>query len=287
MPKFIYFFKIKPEGTFGLEEQNMTVVPAGMETVTPELHLVHGKFIYPGTQTIGRKLEETLVESFMIGEYSAEIKDNILNITIEGSSNIEAEKGAVEAIHRFLMLLSFSARLSVPLTFEIIAAENDRGERVKILKYLGKFSVRWYNLNQMIESIKNSSEILNNVINNKTLERALEYYERGLILSSQAMKTESPHTISYFKQEAFLNYWKSITIIIGDPSKNSKEFQNKYKQYGIEKEFFQDKIMSIKKIRDDYDVAHMSEDYKFDEKQEPIARDATRHVIGKYIELLK
>lgn len=58
---------------------------------------------------------------------------------------------------------------------------------------------------------------------------------------------------------AFLNLWKAITTIVGDPS-SDPDHQSRYKKFGLSFEFYREKIRRVQELRDDNDVAHHSLD---------------------------
>lgn len=58
---------------------------------------------------------------------------------------------------------------------------------------------------------------------------------------------------------AFLNLWKAISTIVGDPSVD-RDYQSRYKRLGFDYEFFTQKIEKVRDLRNHYDVAHYSLD---------------------------
>lgn len=57
----------------------------------------------------------------------------------------------------------------------------------------------------------------------------------------------------------FLNLWKAVSTIVGDPS-HDRDYQKRYKKFGFDYQFFTSKIQLLNKLRNSYDVAHYSLD---------------------------
>jgi hypothetical protein len=56
---------------------------------------------------------------------------------------------------------------------------------------------------------------------------------------------------------AFLNAWKAVTTILGDPSAD-RDHQRRHRDIGFGKDFSYDKVKRLTDLRNDYDVAHYS-----------------------------
>jgi hypothetical protein len=55
----------------------------------------------------------------------------------------------------------------------------------------------------------------------------------------------------------FLNLWKAISVIVGDPNEDS-DYQRRYKKLNLDYGFFKTKIEKIRYLRNTCDVAHYS-----------------------------
>jgi hypothetical protein len=72
------------------------------------------------------------------------------------------------------------------------------------------------------------------------------------------MRSIQPSRDPDFIQAAiFLNLWKAVTPIVGDPSRVRRDrYQRRYKALGFDRKYFDDKIEDMKKSRHNSDVAH-------------------------------
>ncbi len=87
-----------------------------------------------------------------------------------------------------------------------------------------------------------------------------------------------------------MNLYKSVTVIIGDPSSDSRTFQSKYKEYGITHEYWKTEIKSLVDIRNSSDIAHYQiSREKLNELQNslPSIFGIAIHVMNQYIEFLE
>ena len=85
-------------------------------------------------------------------------------------------------------------------------------------------------------------------ISDDKLKRALFYFEHSLLIFDARDSIVSSFTRHHSQliSSAFLNLWKSISVILGDPSKSiDKDYQKRYKKFGISLTYFSSKIEKI------------------------------------------
>ena len=58
---------------------------------------------------------------------------------------------------------------------------------------------------------------------------------------------------------AYLNMWKAITAMLGDPTKDS-DYQKRFRTFGLPENFWKDEVAPLMKVRHNFDVAHYSLD---------------------------
>lgn len=56
----------------------------------------------------------------------------------------------------------------------------------------------------------------------------------------------------------FLQYWKAIAVIIGDPSRD-RDHQERPKKLGLGRHFFRQRIHPMNELRNNFDVAHVAD----------------------------
>ena len=134
------------------------------------------------------------------------------------------------------------------------------GEKIYPMpKYVHLMTVTTYNLKKLEEDIVEAASFHN--LSDPQLDRALQYYELALLLFERremiapVLSRQHAHLISV----VFLYFWKAISAVVGDPSKDS-DYQKRYRSLGFDYDYFKTKIEMIRKLRNDYDVAHYSLD---------------------------
>src|SRR5260370_35959132 len=112
-----------------------------------------------------------------------------------------------------------------------------------------------FNLDQLKTAIKQAEASYH--VSDERLDRALEYYEHATFLDSRRQEfapVNSPH-FRLLIAAVFLNVWKGVSAVIGDPSQDS-DYQRRYRALGLDDDFFQTRIELIRQPRNDCDVAH-------------------------------
>lgn len=97
------------------------------------------------------------------------------------------------------------------------------------------------------------------------LRKSLEYFNHALFLDSMRYEV-SPVGLStetemhmYLLSDIIMNLYKASSVIVGDPTKD-KDYQRRYKKYGIDYEFWKERIEDLRSMRNDWDVAHYNLD---------------------------
>jgi hypothetical protein len=162
-------------------------------------------------------------------------------------------------VARFIQHLSVS--LTRLFTCKAILITDERGGYYDIPRFVIMSSVQGYNLSLLRDKIKEAEKAAS--LTESLLNKALHYYEHALFLfENRAAMTDifSPH-MQYLISAAFLNLWKAVSSILGDPSCD-KDYQKRYKMLGLSCDFFRSDVEFVRKVRNSYDVAHyhISED---------------------------
>lgn len=90
------------------------------------------------------------------------------------------------------------------------------------------------------------------------LDKALLYYEHALFLYNARghAPIQSAHE-QMLVASAFLNLWKSISSILGEPG-SDRDYQSRYRQFGLPSDFWSAQVEPLYRIRNEEDVAHYS-----------------------------
>ena len=257
--KFQVTFEINPGGPFGVPQDGVTILrgEAGKQFVGDTYHPAKMIRVGWGSLPEFRADNEAIKRSFRLGDTQARLNDNFLFIELEADSEREAYTRAAHEVDTFLKNLSlnqgglFTAR---PL---IIEAED--GRTFPVPKYSSLGTVTVYNLDQLSRNIDEALKYQR--LSDQRLERAVRYWSHARFLFGKRMEIANPlsehHTLLI--SSIFLNLWKAVSIVVGDPSKSEdSDYQSRYRKLGFDYEFFRTKIEKIRELRNNYDVAHYS-----------------------------
>lgn len=252
--KFTIIFEIHPPGVFGVPENGRTVIPGpSVDFKGDKYHLQTVTRVEYGTLSKYRDDKDKINIEQIIGNNPITIKDNFATLVVEASKVEEACYNAINVIDCFLKHVSLSGRRL--FSYKPILIMDDRGKNYIIPKNAVVGSVTVYNLEQLNTDIANSIKFFH--ISDPLLDKALQYYEHALFLFENRLEMAdfSSRHFKYLIAAAFLNMWKALSTVIGDPSTDS-DYQSRYKRLGFNYEFFKLKIEHVRDLRNDYDVAH-------------------------------
>lgn len=280
-------YKILPEGAFGVPQEGMTVYPAcGEQIFSDTLHSRSGKKTGYGTLSKYRLEEEKISSSFTFMDCDFSFNDNFLLIKTEETKPLEAYAKSLLAINFYIKNLNVNqGRL---FSAEPIYIESESGDVFEVPKSKQIASMTTYNLEKLKSDF--NEVIKYDRLFEPRLIKALDYYEHALLLFEKRNKIAdyvSEHN-KIFISSIFLNIWKCVSTIVGDPSRKSDHYQKRYREIGFKKEF-KIEIDKLKELRDNYDVAHYSLDpnsLNEVEKNYGIAIKIAIKVIKKYREYL-
>lgn len=285
--KFEIRYKIFPEGVFGVPQDGMTVYPTSEEQIFSDtIHSRSGKKTGYGTLSRYRSEEVKLISEFPFMDCKFKLNDNFLLIETEDKQPVEAYAKSQLAINFFIKNLNVNqGRL---FSAEPIYIESESGDVFEVPKSTQIASVTTYHLKKLKEDI-NEIEKYDKLFEPRLI-KALDYFEHSLLLFEKRNLIAdyiSAHN-KIFISSIFLNIWKCVTTIVGDPSRKSDKYQKRYREIGFDKNF-KDDIDKLKELRDNYDVAHYSlnpNSLNEVEKNYGIAVKIAITVIKKYREFL-
>jgi tetratricopeptide (TPR) repeat protein len=202
-----------------------------------------------------RKDEDAIDINIKLGKSSGRMKDNFITLEIEESNPDDAYRIASQELDNFLKHLTLSQGVSFSYTPLFFESEN--GDLFPVPKYVEFMKVTAYNIEKLKKNILDAQEFLR--LNDPKLDKALQYLEQAIILNNEQNNIAPIFSRNHGQivTSIFLNLWKSISIVVGDPSIDS-DYQSRYKKLGFDYEYFQTKIEWIRELRNNYDVAHYS-----------------------------
>lgn len=256
--RFQVTFEIHPSGPFGVPQDGVTVVSTqegGRELLGDTYHVRTMTRVGYGSLPEYRKENQAINLSLNLGDVQISLRDNFAFADVEASSASEAYEKAAQTINRFLQHLSLSqGRL---FTFQPLINESDDGKVFPVPTYKQIASVTVYDLKRLRNDVEQTQNYYH--LSDQRLERALLYFAHAHLLFERRMEIAPPLSEHYtlLIASVFLHLWKAISVIVGDPSKDT-DYQSRYKQFGLDYEFFKSRIEKIRNLRNNYDVAHYS-----------------------------
>jgi hypothetical protein len=247
-----------------------------------------GQFIKAGHGKLPKYREESERINLPIdlGKVKGHIIDNFTFLDVEANNHQEAFCLTWDALSVFLQHLSVNDGTLFTAAPIIIETDDGRVYPIPTKGRMGSYKV--YNLEKLAENIVAVQRF--SQLSDARLRKALNYFEYALWLYERAVTIENVTSrhYPYLISMVFLNLWKSITTIVGDPTKSKDGYQKRYRKIGLKQ---QDKINidALKKLRDDHDVAHYAlteESLKDVQNKFGVAMKTAAEVIRTYREHL-
>ncbi|MBP9096785.1 MAG: hypothetical protein KBG21_09270 [Ignavibacteria bacterium] len=261
MHKYKTTFEIKPSCWFGLPEENTLVIPTN--TKFEIYHSPFSKFYRPISLSQFRKVTERILKNFVLDNMAVKLDDNFIEFTFTAQNSEIASTKVKETLTKFLKILQVNVGSSF---FYYINREILEDNRVIEFIYKDEtgsslvegFSLVGYDLEKT--NIDLDVSLKEFMIQDSKILRFCDYYDRATFLESFFLKEDYIIEYRYSKflrTEIFLNYFKAITVIVGDQSVDS-DYQSRYKKFGLDYTFFRDELEPLRVIRNNADIAHYS-----------------------------
>lgn len=283
--EFRLIFEISPSGPFGVFQEGYIVRPAKAGEIIGSTF--HARTIVKtghGSMSLFREEDEAINLSMKFDNCLAEVRDNYLSIIIESEKVADVYKKVTDLVDEFLQHLTITQNRL--FKSKALVFESEDGQNYQLPKTVNFGLFTTYNLRKIKKDLLESSTMIN--ISDDKLKRALFYFEHSLLLYEARDSIVSALTRHHRQliSSAFLNLWKSISVILGDPSKSAdNDYQQRYKKLGISSSYFSSKIEKIRNFRNDYDIAHydLTEDsIKEIESNYGEAQKIVSQVLSKY-----
>lgn len=277
--------EIAPSGAFGLPQDGVTVVSGPREGTGDIYRRIGPDFVRAGYGELSeyRRPEDALCLSIRLPGAHVKIRDNFASVSLEATDTGEAMRAAISTLDKYLRHLMIEEPR--PFSVKPLFAETDDGQAARApFGSTTLANVTGYDLAALREHMEEAATFADLV--DERLDRALDYFSHALFLYSKRMGIAgpfSPHQ-KFLVSSVFLNFWKAATAIIGDPALRKDRFQRRFVDIGLPKAF-RSRIERLKKLRDDFDVAHYSLDEdrtQHLEENVAEAQNICRDVISQY-----
>jgi hypothetical protein len=202
-----------------------------------------------------RSDEEAIDLTFALADIQIHLHDNFVFADIEAATPSEAYNRTTKALGEFLEHLSLNQ--GGYFSYRPLIIESAGGELFPIPSYNPLGAVTIYNLEGLQKNIVDVQQYCG--LSDQRLSRALEYLNHSRFLFGKRLQIADPLSEHFTMLIAsiFLNLWKAASAVVGDPSKpEDTDYRQRYKKLGFDEAFFTTKIEKIRKLRNDYDVAH-------------------------------
>lgn len=257
MARFEIVFVIHPPYAFGIPSDGHDVVPAG---VNPTFHAEwdtgrHSLTREDGSST-ARRPDEMLRTSMSLNGVTFSVEDNIFRAKVVAHDIATAVNRTSNELTRLLAL--YSASLNAPgfqLTPQVVGIAMDGVPVQRDRDSWSRFYV--YDNPATSRELNRLAERLEGLPTDRDLTRALRYLGIGDALLSLFPAGMTDDQIQSITPVRFLQYWKALTAIVGDPS-SDRDHQARPRQLGLGRQFFRQKVRPMNEIRDKFDVAHVA-----------------------------
>jgi len=294
--KYTVLFEILPPASFGLPDGSKVVMPAARNVITFEATFGPGGGVKT-TPSRYRNEQEAVRSSLNLGEVSAHLRDNNLSLIVEANDARDAYDRATRAAHLVVRNLSLGRGESFYAKPLSIAGDSEtpRPPVFELSFPLGIYAP--YDLNMIRHDVAAAERVAQT--GDAVMTKALVYYEHGLHLyetyqsaetGSQGIKDHVDFLATHYAltlADCLLSWYKAITAVLGDPatSEGKKSYRETYKDLGLSDEFFRTRIETLRRLRNDADVAHYSLERRGLEKIRGVlkgAKETTETVLRAY-----
>ncbi len=253
---YIVHAEIFPPGIFGVPDGTKTVYPSGQaEIVSAALDTSTLRKVGHGTMSRYREDEDAVRVSFVLDGFRMTLNDNYIMVVCDlpVASHSEALFRITNSLNR--LMESASVQLEQQISYELVSFRDDAGKAYPLPRFGDLASFTTYDTHMLCEKISRAA--LLSATTDERLDRALIYYRHALMLiANQGViaKFGTPD-FDVLASAMILNLWKAVSVIIGDPSVD-RDYQRRYRNFGISYGYFADEIEPLRRLRDDSDVAH-------------------------------
>jgi hypothetical protein len=248
-------YRLHPPSAFGLPGDDYTVVPGGPDGVreihSPTIDVLTGNQLREGTVSRYRDDAGKVSLSLVQTPFTGTLVDNLLTLSaVEGDPDdlLARSRAVADSLSVWM-----SHHLTCIVYPELVQFVN-RSQQVVIPTPRTRqlLKVRYYHVPTIAQGVR---QWLDTAVSDRLLA-ALRYYRMGLFLLEQGQEGYNDFR-SQLLSEAVLNFYKSVSALLGDPSAGDRDWQSRYRQLGLSQKFFTSEVEWLRKeIRNNGGVAH-------------------------------
>lgn len=248
-------FRFSPPSAFGLPGDDFLVIPGGengqKQIVSSTIDSVTGNQLLEGTLSSYREVGQGVNMEFVVGSYVGRLRDNVLFLHTNATDTDNVVAQSQEIAESLALWLSH--HLSAVISASLVQfVDRTAGQRIPTMRTRAWLRARYYHVPTIERGVKDWLD----GDTADSLAAGLRYYRMGSFLLEQGQASRDDFR-SQLVSEAILNFYKSVSVILGDPSAGDRDWQRRYRQFGLSDEFFKTEVEWLRKdIRNHGDVAH-------------------------------
>jgi len=240
-----------------------------------------------GYGSLSKFREQPIRRSYTIAGTALNFNDNIAILEVDAETPQQAGRVAGEVLARFVRVFGLLQTRSYTYKVQIVIAETGETFRGPFIK--AGAAITSYDIQRLSDDLDATAHDV--TITDERFDRAADYYQHALYLFERSSLIADPITTHHAQliSSIFLNLWKAVSVIVGDPSRRGDRYQSRYRAFGIAAEL-KTRVDRLKELRDDFDVAHYSLDESRREQIAEIFGEASRaaaEVLRAYLEFLR
>jgi hypothetical protein len=252
-------FRVDPPYPFGLPHPGYMVVPHDEEW---RMNFDHDLGAGWATRLDGtdstRRANQILRAEIVVRGIRVRARDNIFTVRLPSNSRETAVEEARKVLEMLLRTVcTYWENPGFDFVTRALRVFNDGrvSERERDLR--GGLYV--YDTRQFAELLSESAALIEPGLYDQRLTRALKYFGLGDdLLRMKSDTDEEDDRLLAITPLRFLQYWKSIAVILGDPSKD-RDHQSRPNKLGLGRHFFRQRIKPLDELRNNFDVAHVTD----------------------------
>lgn len=292
--RFTLRARLEPAGVFGVPETGVLVFPSPADGVTVDQTLPPSTGADMGQS---RPAVPPFEFSTEIAEITIRVTGNVAHLEAKGMKAQIVFTRVTSVLRHLLRMLS--VHLAITITGQVESFIDEENGPVE-LPTSNVVTINYYDLPSLTQAFSWSREAIE--CGDVSYQRAVQYFLAGCscygaweahqqsrVSPSTRLEDDSDDSIW---TSAFLHFWKAITVILSEPSENQKRdrlFAERCKTLSLAPQDVA-LIRLLKEIRDDFDVAHRSED-EFDQgiprMNVTVIQETAQSVIFAYLGTLK
>jgi hypothetical protein len=255
--RFRVVAEMEPSAPFGVPDGRTFVIPSGMPFQGPPFVMHDDQFILMGFNTLSRYRDTATRKQYRMGDAVLNLMDNVATVEVDVPTYHDAARAARALLDRFTRLLGVFQTRSVSYRMRVVIAET--GETFPPPFVKTGLVISAYDLDRLSKDLDRAASTWN--VLDERLDRAGDYFRHALYLFERRGIIAEPLSTDYSMiiSAVFLNLWKAVSTVVGDPSRKLDRYQSRYRKIGLD-DALKRRIDRLKDLRDGYDVAHYSLD---------------------------